>query len=314
MVFNRKVLISSAGTGNAFAAIKALRNNFTGVKIITMDINPKELVTASLFSDNHIIAPKVVEKGYEEFIIKKISDFKIDTYIPFLDHEVTMLAKLFYNGKVDSSLCVQLTNPENALLCQDKLRTYQFLKKEQLPTPKTSSLKKPFSADSYILKPINGFGSKIKIIKKEELSGIDKNADYVLQEMCEGAEITIDVSYSLKFNLFHHICRERLETKSGVCTKARLFQDNELGQLALVLSKKLGLHSFCFQVMKLSGSWKIIDINPRLGAGTSMSAVVGSDFYSAMFAILWGLNPAPFLKKLDRDYYVTRQYTEYLMQ
>ena len=51
-----KILISSAGAGNAYASIVALRRSFNKIgQIVTADINPGHLITANLFSDKHYI-------------------------------------------------------------------------------------------------------------------------------------------------------------------------------------------------------------------------------------------------------------------
>ena len=74
------------------------------------------------------------------------------------------------------------------------------------------------------------------------------------------------------------VCRERLEVKAGVCTKARVFTDPQIGDLAERLGAGLGLEgAFCFQVMRdAARGWVVTDVNARHGAGSRMSAAVGS--------------------------------------
>lgn len=310
---NHKVLISAAGAGNAFAAVMALRKNFPDNFILTIDTNPAHLVTTSVFSDRHLISPELKDKDYSGFLIKTINDFSIDTYVPFIDTDIKVASKLWTDNQISQKVSLQVKNPQFAEICENKLLTYQFLIENNLPSPETAPIDKPFPAEEYVLKPIGGFGSNVRILSKDQLQKIGNKENFIIQEKCESPEITIDVTYSPNKKIFHYICRERIQTKAGVCTKARLFQDEYLSNLAFTIAQLLDLHSFCFQVMKLKGNWVITDINPRLGAGTALCTAAGSDFFSAMFAILWNEDPSIFLNDLNKECYVTRQYAEYLM-
>jgi hypothetical protein len=92
-----------------------------------------------------------------------------------------------------------------------------------------------------------------------------------------------------------------------------LFYDKKLENIAYILADKLNLHSFCFQVMKYKGEWAVTDVNARLGAGTGMSVFAGLGFFSAMFAIMWGEDPSVYFKPLQKEIYVTRQYSDFIM-
>jgi len=114
-------------------------------------------------------------------------------------------------------------------------------------------------------KTAKGFGTKTLKLSdvKQEISDYN-SGNYLIQSECEKPEITIDVCYDRNRNYFSYVCRERIETKSGVCTKAKLFYDKKLEGIAFTLADKLKLSAFCFQVMKYKGEWAVTDINPRL--------------------------------------------------
>lgn len=306
-------MVSSAGTGSAFASVQALRRNFQNSTIITSDTNPAHLVTSSLFSEKHLVCPPVSSDIFSDYLSRVVSEYEVDTVVLFIDTEVLIAAELYTAGSIAGTTALQVKDPALAAICADKIKTYLFLKGKGLPTPRTSTLDNPFDAAEYLLKPKRGFGSQVRIVTSKELSGVDFENN-LIQEVCETPEVTIDVCHSQEYDFFKFICRERIQTKSGVCTKARLFLDDSLGELAKTLSIELGLHSFCFQVMQLRGSWVITDINPRLGAGTSICTVAGADFFSGMFANLWGLDPSVYFRDIPDSCYVTRQYTEYLHQ
>ncbi|MDI9338861.1 MAG: ATP-grasp domain-containing protein [Alphaproteobacteria bacterium] len=313
---DRNILIGSAGTASAFATIQAIRRNLdTNCYIISTDINPPHLVTSSLLSDKHIQVNKSNNPKFENEILKIINEHNIDTYIPFIDLEVLIASKLYKNNMLKENVCLQVKDPHIAAICHSKLESYYFLNSLGIKTPKIFLESTPDLPNSILKKPLSGFGSKIDIIDKADYEKNFEQAknDFIFQEICSLPEITVDVSYSKKFNHFKYICRERIEIKSGVCTKARIFFDNKLEEIALQLAKNLNLHSFCFQVMRLNDDWAVTDMNPRLGAGTPLSYAYGYDFFNAMLYILWDKNPNNLFSNNKSERFVTRQYVEYLM-
>ena len=307
------VLLGSSGVGAAFASAKALRKHFN-VKIIAVDTNPSYLVTSNLFADYYHQVLPVADISFEDELVKIINDHDIDTYIPFIDQEVLVAASLYNKGKINDKICLQVKDPKLAEICADKHKTYDWLKSKGLHTPKTFLVDGNTELiDGYILKPRYGYGSVIEIIENGKNHKVKKGEEFIMQEICNYPEITIDVHYSKTTGFLEYACRERIETKSGVCTKARIFKERALGEMAFVLAKGLSLSSFCFQVMTLENNFVITDINPRLGGGTAISVAVGFDFFGAMFADLWGQNTEEYFTKLDNETYVTRQYCEFVM-
>lgn len=307
------VLLSSAGVGTAYASAKALRKYFR-VKVVSVDTNPAYLVSASLLSDIFIQIIPVNMNDFGDVISKIVNNHNIDTYVPFIDEEICKVALLYENEVIKKDIFLQVKDSSVALTCTDKFKTFNWLKNNDFPTPDTYIVEnKDQLREGLILKPRTGFGSNIQKIKKDNNFQIHNYNNVIMQELCNLPEITIDVHYSGKFDFFVYVCRERIETKGGVCTKARIFREPVLGEMALSLAKKLNLSNFCFQVMTLKDEYVITDINPRLGAGTAMSGAVGLDFHAAMFANLWGENPEKYFLKFSEEKYVTRQFCEFVM-
>jgi hypothetical protein len=68
--------------------------------------------------------------------------------------------------------------------------------------------------------------------------------------------------------------------------------------------------TFCFQVMMQNEQMVLTDLNPRPGAGTSMSQAYGVDFFAANFALAWHEDFLTYLPDIDDTVYVTRQYID----
>jgi len=146
------------------------------------------------------------------------------------------------------------------------------------------------------------------------------NSDFiksnVIQELCESPEITVDSFYDDRNNIGYAYCRERLETKSGVCTKARLFADPELSDFANKIGQSLKQRgTICFQVMKCNDGWALTDLNVRSGAGTSLTCSAGFDVLSAAFACRIGEDYLDFLRPIKEreEFFITRQYSDFVM-
>lgn len=309
-------LLSSSGTGAAYATALAIRRNWgDSVRIIGCDSNPANLVTTSLFSDKFIQLPLNIDNSFKKKLHSILISEKVNTYIPFIDHEVYIGAALYEESFKDAQLKIQVKDSFTADLCDDKYKTYFFLSEANIKTPPCYLTDEPISnLEQLIIKPRRGFGSKIEKYDNTRSHRMTLNPErFILQPECERPELTVDVCYDNKSNFFNYVCRERIETKSGVCTKARLFLDPGIEKIAFEIASRLNLNAFCFQLMVYKQEYCVTDINARLGAGTAMSYSAGLDFFSAMLAILWDQDPSSFFRPLQKETFVTRQYSEFVM-
>ncbi len=307
------ILITSAGTGNAYATALAINNYFSEeVFLVCADINPRHLVSSGILCNLYKQVPPINNSNYKTEILSLIKEYNINTCFSFMDTDVQAMCEWQENGEMPQEIVFQVKNTDTSSICGDKYKTFTWLKQHNITTPKTFLAKPPYILDKYILKPKIGFGSQIKIIAKEDADLIVNKEEYILQEICTTPEITVDVFCPGSKDDFYYLCRERIETKSGVCTKARLFIDSKLAALARLLSEELSLTAFCFQVMNLSGEWAVTDINPRLGAGSSMGAEIGMDFFAAMIAEVLDKDHRPYIRQYSKECFVTRQYQNIL--
>jgi carbamoylphosphate synthase large subunit len=318
MAEQHTVLIGSAGAGTGFAAACAIRRVWSNaVRIVSMDSNWPHLCTSSLLSDVHEKVPLFSDRSFASVLAEIVARHSIDTYLPLFPGEIEMAARLMERGL---EICYPALVPQvhTAALCNDKLRLATYLSDCGVAVPETFSVSEAPNRAHFFLKPISGNGSvgarRVGISELMALPAEDK-ASSILQEICTGPEITVDTFYGGKPLTLQTICRERIETKSGVTTKSRLFKCDALHNLAGLLADCLKLTgTFCFQVMQDSrGRTVVTDVNPRPGAATAMSVAAGSDFIAATFANAWGDDCERFFKPLGNEVYVTRQYTEFVM-
>lgn len=311
-------LIGSAGTGTAFAAACALRRIWCHeVFIVAMDINPRQLVTTSLIADAYHQVPLSAAPEFTDALLEIVAKYSVDTYLPLFPEEIELAARLRACGRLGPEVHV-LAPPEHAsTACADKLLLARLLAERGIPVPRTSGAHEPFRSDFYFLKLRRGTGGHgARTITYTELLLLPEKSrgKWIVQEICTGPEVTVDVFFDPQSGFKRILCRERLEVKAGVSTKCRLFEDSELEQYALGIAQGLELAgSFCFQVMTSSSRRVVTDVNPRPGAATAMCQVTGNDFHAANFARAWNLQVCDFFRPLTQPCFVTRQYSDFFM-
>lgn len=138
----------------------------------------------------------------------------------------------------------------------------------------------------------------------------------MLQLAFAGREVTVDAFVPRRGGETRAICRERIETKANVCSKARLFHDDRILEIAGAIAAAVGLTgAFCFQIMESeqgAEDWAVIDVNPRTGGGTAMSGTVGFDVIGANLLDALGLDYASRLQPLSGEHFVVRQPEDYV--
>ena len=311
------ILLGAAGTGTSFAIASRLRAVWgDAVRIVSVDINPQELVTTSLLSDAFIQVPLADDPAYESRIRNILLSEGIDIYVPILNEEHVVAQAIIEDPDFGD---LDVWSSELYARCTDKDFADKFLKRIGVPTPKVIDPIALRPSESCFVKPRRGFGSKgARKVSFAELTDFSKSEleSLIIQEVCEGPEVTVDSFYDTQAEASFAYCRERIETKSGVCTKARVFFDPKLADIAQKIGNGLQQRgTICFQAMKAHGDWVITDLNVRSGAGTAITCSAGFDVLAAAFACRTGQDYSKFVRQLDVDeeFIVTRQYAEFVM-
>lgn len=312
------VLLGAAGSATAFAAACSLRRHWSrDVRIVAMDTNPRYLVTTSILSDAFEQVPLSAAREFPNAVAHIVDRYGVDTYLPLMPGEIETAANLREHGVFSARIALLAPPMRGSALCADKWSLVQALRAQGIPVPRTALASEPFPAEQYFLKPRLGVGSRdTKVVGASDLRAAmeDRAEDWIVQEICAPAEITVDAFRCASTGFSKSICRERVEVKSGVATKCRLFEDPRLHEYAVDIAELLEHEgSFCFQVMRSQSRWVVTDVNPRPGGGSAMCTVTGNDFFAATFARAWGESFEPLFATLSGEVYVTRQYAEFAM-
>lgn len=319
MTGDRSVLVCAAGSSTGFSLVSAARRRFgRGVRILTMDTHPAHLVAASEEADHHVVCRPADHAGFAEDLRSSIRAFMVGTVVPLLPLEFVAASRLREEGLIDGAVRVLAPSSKASLLCADKLLLSRALAGASIPVPETWALPDAPIAERLFLKPRVGWGSRGCHLATSgascALPGPPDPADWVAQVPCDGPEVTVDVYRSPDGGFARALCRERVEVRSGVSVKCRIFEDDHLARLACRVSGTLGLvRTSNVQFMRLLGQWVVTDVNPRPGGGTAMGELVGNHFPLAHLADRLGLDPDALFAPLSGDAWVLRHPADRLM-
>ncbi|MDA0977024.1 MAG: ATP-grasp domain-containing protein [Proteobacteria bacterium] len=313
------VLVGAGGSGTAFAIVSRLRSSFgSGLRIVTMDVNEAHLVTASLLADGFCQAPYAHEETFSGFVADVLLRESVDVYIPILNEEIRLAARLAEDPRFSQ---VDFWSSALHAACTDKGFAADWLSGLGVDTPERYSPARAYADSSrWFAKPLDGYGShdarQVTMQELQKMTAAERD-QLMVQALCDGPEVTVDSFWDANANLGYAYCRERLEVKAGVCTRARVFSDPALSGIAAVIGRSLGQRgTICFQVMKTGGRWAVTDLNPRSGAGTALTCAAGFDVLSAAFACRQGADYSRYVRPLaeGEEFHVTRQYAEFVMR
>lgn len=285
-----RVLVTAIGTVNGAAVVEEL-TNYTErpVYIIGANSTPKEYVVTSKYVDEFYEFPSAVED--REYYLSYVLDFcighRITHIICFIDEEVESFArnrKLFENNNI----CLCLTDYSTVSICHFK-DVFSKWVKEWMPGIWIKEYK-DFSAlnnEDFPLfaKPIEGRASIgcFSIDNREQLSTfLAKTNDaegYIVQEKVMGDVVSVDIIRNRKYDQTLIIQKKELMRNSNGCGVVVEIIDNErLRDICLSLATKLDCNGVINAEFFLTENGpKVIEINPRLPAGTSYSCLAGGN-------------------------------------
>lgn len=276
---NPNVLIPGAGGAAGIGAIRSLRLAHYSGKIISTDLNP---LSAGLYlADRGYVVPAADDPQFFSSALKILHENKVKIILPTSGFDILPYSQNKERLR-DLGVVPVMSDADTIRSCTDKLRFYNLLK-NHFELPFTSS--DPSEIDDFpcIVKPIHGKGSRDVFLCKsrQELVQItSKYKEMLIQEYLPGTEYTIDVMSDLDGQALFAIPRERIEVKSGICSKGRVVNNKELIRRSMDLANHLRLIGPSCVQMKLDyeGHPKIVEVNPRMGGATIMATYAGANF------------------------------------
>ena len=307
--YKYRVLITSAGGFLGSQNIEYLRKTFKH-EIWILSADSRKIINESALADLSINLPKGNDKNYISQVIKHIKKNKVNFILPCSDEEAI---KLSYNlkkfEKLNVSVACQL--PEINKIISNKIKTYEFLKKNNISIPDFRVVKSKKELFKFIDHFYNTYSG---VVIKDPRARGNRGTVVIVKNLrgCkifnESRELHMSLSYFnknkkkiIKFNfpkilserlfapcydldilankgkLLYSVVRERINP-AGVPFKGNIVRKNkqlEMLSKKIVESLKLSWLADIDVMTKANGEPAVIEINPRLSGSAVISVIAG---------------------------------------
>jgi carbamoyl-phosphate synthase large subunit len=253
--------------------------------------------------DQAFLVEPTTHARYIDQLLYLVREHTASLLVPTVDLDLPLLAR--HKPQFEELGCrVLVSDPDVIDTCQDKRRTFGFLKKNGFGTPATMSVRQALAADRRgeltwpcFLKRWDGFASRDNAVVHDpaELRFYARRIPNALcQEFLEGAEYTCDAYIDFDLKVRCIVPRRRLEVRAGEVSKGQVVKDPEImGQAKRVvelLGAGPGVITLQLFVTK-DGQIRFTEINPRFGGGAPLSIRAGADFPRWILQELTGQRP-----------------------
>lgn len=272
------VLITSVGSTTAISAAKALRKA-GGYHIIGTDINLASEIPGTIFCDTVYQVPMFSDARYIERVIAICKREQVKFLIPIVDQEVEMIAQ--NSDQFQQAGVTVIGSPHHVVAsCNDKYLTWKTLHDKGIETPRVYL---PAETDlpefPLFIKPRRGVSSRdcYVVSMREDLDFFLKRVDEpVIQQYLEGKQLVIDIVNDSTGRNIAAVPRHEIMAKSGLGVKAVTVKDDEAVAYAVRIAEAIGITGLCnIEVFRNGSNINLIEVNPRLSAGSILSTAAG---------------------------------------
>ena len=296
----KKVNVLITAASRRVPLVRAFRNAVERLgrgRVITTDINP--MSPALYFGHKHYIVPLTTDKLYIP-IIESICDAEdVNLVVPTIDDELPIFGRSL-NRFTQAGIEVAVSSERTSNICNDKYETYQFCKRNGIPTPGTRLAGDvDFAKVKYPLyvKPRYGRGSVNVFAVNNEAQlrlFLDYVPDAIVQDQLTGIEFTVDVLSDFNGRVLSIVPRERLVIRAGVSDKGVTRRNNDVMAFAKLVAERLQIVGPANIQCKWNGrEISLIEVNPRFSGGIPLTIAAGADFSSWLVQLRAGLDVKP---------------------
>ncbi|MBE5777389.1 MAG: ATP-grasp domain-containing protein [Clostridiales bacterium] len=274
--------------------------------------NSDDLTVAFRYADHSVISPLIYDENYIPFLVDYCKENHIDLLISLFDIDLLILAK-HKEEFLRVGTRVVVGDPALIEICNDKWKTYQFLRDNGFNVPRTfvtfeaakEALNKGDVTYPMIVKPRFGMGSialskadeemglnyyhhkNTEVIRKSylrfESAAVPEEEQIVYQECLNGQEYGADVIHDLDGKLRNIIVKKKIAMRAGETDISEIVDEPairaELEKLS-ALSGHIG--NMDVDVFLVDGKPYILEMNARFGGGYPFSHMGGCNLPQAL--------------------------------
>lgn len=260
--------------------------------------------TAMVDADVPILVPSIYDENYISALKDAILKHNITAIIPLNDLELPILSK--HKKELETTGVKVIISSELVIdLAFDKIKTFNFIKKIGLLTPKTYSCLKEAKEEiknnilqlPLVVKPRWGSASvgidfpesveelelafKLQHLKlKRSILNTASEQDFenaiLIQEKIDGTEYGIDILNDFEGNYVGTFVRKKLNMRSGETDQAVSVIDEKFNDLGKTISTHLKHYgNLDCDVFVSDNKIYVLELNPRFGGGYPFSHEAG---------------------------------------
>jgi carbamoyl-phosphate synthase large subunit len=281
-----KILVTGAGGPAGVCTIKALKKTHF---VVAVDMD--NLASGLYLAKRAHIVPPANAKEFISKILELCYQEKISLVIPTVSEELIVFSKniaLFEKENIR----VAVSNQKSIEIANNKLNTYSFFKGEPYCPEVYSILNPRFPC---VAKPVNSRGSRGFYICGDKAAlalALQKNGrDYlesVVMEYLNGPEYSVYGLSDLNGQPLVSVVNKRIRAL-GESKVAKIVLIPEISELANKIAQKLNLVGpWNVQLMGVEGSFKLVEVNPRLAGSLSLIIASGLNYIDLVIKIFTG--------------------------
>lgn len=295
-----RVLFTGAGGPAAVAGIRTLADRRESpVEVHAVDIDPLAVGLYLVPETHRTLVPRGDDPRFVDHVHRLVTDWGIEVLIPTVDSElIPCAAALERFAAVGCDVMV----PDAAALARtiDKYTLITTLRGRD-SIPFTTLIDAGFDVEEWathgqqwpaMVKPRLGSGGRgvARIDGPDNFAGIPIDGSHVLQELLPGNEISVDVVARHNGQVVAAVPRLRLKVDSGIAVAGETIHDQLAITTARDIVTELGLAGPLNVQFKhdAHGSWKLLEINPRLPGSSPLTMAAGVDLVGLALADLVG--------------------------
>ena len=272
--------------------------------------NSDDKTVAFYYADKSVISPLIYDDAYIPFLLDYCKENRIDLLLSLFDIDLPVLAK---NKEKFAAIGTKVivSDPEIIDICNDKWKTYNFLKDNGFHVPKTYltlhkvllALERGEIHYPVIVKPRFGCCSIAMSVAEDEMAllyyfrrnvrtvsrtylkyeSAAEEEKILYQEFLPGQEYGADIIHDLNGKLRNVIVRKKVAMRSGETDIAELVEEPVIRAELERLGRLTGhIGNMDCDVFLVEGKPYILELNARFGGGYPFSHMGGCDLPQAI--------------------------------
>lgn len=289
------VLVTAIGTTASTTVISQLRKA-GDYYIIGADIYKKNQVVTAKDVDEFYTFPSSIKdlEGYITFVGDFCKEHHVEYYFATIDEEIVNMSehRAMFN-EIGVKLCI--ANHEAIMTCHYKDQLCEWID-QHVPQVGMKRFERFKDVEEFpvFIKPKEGRGSagcrRVDTMAAAEAllrEGL-KEQDYLIQEFFDSEIVTVDLVRNAKTGQMQQIQRvEEIRNGQGCGIAIKIVNDERLACYCEAIMEKLNLNGVVnAEFFHTGNQYRIIEINPRFGAGTSFSVDAGCDIVMNAISIV----------------------------